>query len=263
MTPGFVDIAGDRLEWIAIHPERRARPLVFLHEGLGSIAAWRDFPQQLCDALRAPGVVYSRRGYGRSSRIAGPRSVDYLHREAQQVLPALLAALDIRSPLLVGHSDGGSIALLAAAHAPLVSSPQAPAAIAVLAPHIRVEDVTVDGVRAARAAWQMGGPAGRLQTMLARLHADPAGAFFGWNDVWLDPAFRDWNIEREIEDLRCPVLAIQGREDEYATLDQLDRIARRVRGACRLLKLDRCGHAPQRDQFDAVATAIADLYRTL
>jgi pimeloyl-ACP methyl ester carboxylesterase len=266
MTTGFVDIAGERLELLRIAPEGRARPLVFLHEGLGSVAAWRDFPRQLCERLQAPGLVYSRRGYGQSTPLSAARRPDYLHREARQVLPALLAALGIEAPMLVGHSDGGSIALLHAARPDTPDAPHAthaPAAIAVMAPHVLVEDVTIDGIRATREAWQAGGAEGRLQVALSRAHADPAGAFFGWNDAWLDPAFRDWNIEDELEAVRCPVLAIQGVDDEYATMMQLDRIARRVSGPCRLLKLAACGHAPQRDQPAAVMSAIEALYREI
>lgn len=260
MTIGFIHIGSEQLETLRIAPDRPGRWLVFLHEGLGSIAAWRDFPQQLCDRLQAPGLVYSRLGYGQSTPLAQPRGTDYLHREAQVVLPAVLKAFELRAPLLVGHSDGGSIALL---HAALPASAYAPAAIAVMAPHVLVEDVTLEGIRAARLAWNIGGPEGKLQSMLAKHHADPAGAFFGWNDAWLAPDFHHWNIEREIAGARCPVLAIQGYQDQYATMDQLDRIARNVSGSCRLIKLQDCGHTPQRDQPDAVMSAIEALYREI
>ena len=259
MSIGFVDLGGERLEVLRIAPERAGRTLVFLHEGLGSVAAWCAFPHTLCDRIGAPGLVYSRRGYGLSSPAPQPRGTDYLHREAQQVLPALLAALGICAPLLVGHSDGGSIALLHAARARDEAGTR-PAAIAIMAPHVRVEEVTLQGIRAARAAWSEGGPQGRLQSNLAALHADAAGAFFGWNDAWLEPAFALWNIEREIETVTCPVLAIQGEQDQYGTMDQLDRIARAVSGPCRLLKLADCGHAPHRDRPQQVIDAIAQLY---
>lgn len=249
MTIGFVDVAGERLEHLRIAPERKAPTVAFLHEGLGSVAGWRDFPRAVCDRLGAPGLVYSRRGYGRSSPLQAARPVDYLHREAWDVLPALLDALGIVRPLLVGHSDGGSIALLYAARFD-------PIAIAVMAPHVFVEDVTIEGIRAARAAWTQG----RLREPLARIHDDPDCAFFGWNDGWLAPEFRAWNIEAELPKIRCPVLAIQGYDDQYATMEQLDRIARGTRG-CRLLKLENCGHSPQRDQPAAVIDAIAGLHR--
>jgi pimeloyl-ACP methyl ester carboxylesterase len=262
MSIGFIDIGAERLEVLRIAPERAGRTLVFLHEGLGSIAAWRDFPRTLCDRLGAPGLVYSRRGYGQSSQLPGPRQSDYLHREAQEVLPALLAALEVRAPLLVGHSDGGSIALLHAARA-TEDADALPAAIAIMAPHVLVEEVTLQGIRAARIAWGVGGPQGRLQSSLAALHADATSAFFGWNDAWLAPEFAHWNIEREIESVTCPVLAIQGHGDQYGTMAQLDRIARAVSGPCRLLKLTDCGHAPHRDQPEAVIEAIAQLYGEL
>jgi pimeloyl-ACP methyl ester carboxylesterase len=250
MTIGWAEVAGERLEVLRIAPERATPPLVFLHEGLGSVAGWRDFPRALCDRLEAPGLVYSRRGYGRSTPLGEPRSTGYLHREAWEVLPALLDHLGLEAPMLVGHSDGGSIALLYAAR-------HAPRAIAIMAPHVFVEDVTIAGIRAAREAWQQG----KLRDPLARVHDDPGGAFFGWNDSWLDPAFRHWNIEAELPKIRCPVLAIQGYEDQYATMAQLDRIAAGVRTPCRLLKLVGCGHSPQRDQPQAVSDAIEALYR--
>jgi pimeloyl-ACP methyl ester carboxylesterase len=252
MAVGWAEVAGERLEWLRIAPERRSRALVFLHEGLGSVAGWRDFPRTLCDRLDAPGLVYSRRGYGRSTPLGAPRGTGYLHREAWTVLPALLEALGMDTPLLVGHSDGGSIALLYAAR-------HRPAAIAVLAPHVFVEDITIAGIRAARTAWA----SGRLRDALTRLHDDPDGAFFGWNDGWLDPKFRHWNIEAELPKIGCPVLAIQGHDDQYATMAQLDRIAAGLRAPCRLLKLEDCGHAPQRDQPQAVMSAIEQLYRAV
>ncbi|HTN50261.1 MAG TPA: alpha/beta hydrolase [Burkholderiaceae bacterium] len=252
MSIGWAEVAGERLELLHIEPERDRPALVFLHEGLGSVAGWRDFPRTLCDQLNAPGLVYSRRGYGRSTPLGRSRGSDYLHREAWEVLPELLHQLDIEAPMLVGQSDGGSIALLHAAR-------HAPRAIAIMAPHVFVEDVTIDGIRAAREAWTEG----KLRAPLARLHDDPDGAFFGWNDGWLDPAFRRWNIEAELPQIRCPVLAIQGYDDQYGTMEQLDRIGAGVRSPCRLLKLAECGHSPQRDQPEAVMAAIAELYEPL
>lgn len=250
----FIEAAGERLEFLRIAPERPGRTIVFLHEGLGSVAAWRDFPRKLADTLGASALLYSRRGYGRSEPlhpVAGTRrSTDYLQREAWIVLPTLLAALNITAPFLVGHSDGGSIALLHAAR-------HDPVAIAIMAPHVFVEEITIAGIAAARRTWDEG----RLRAPLARVHDDPDGAFLGWNDIWRDPAFRDWNIEAELPHVRCPVLAIQGQQDQYATMEQLDRIARGLRVPCRQLRLDHCGHAPQRDQPDAVTAAIVAHYR--
>jgi pimeloyl-ACP methyl ester carboxylesterase len=249
VTIEFVDLGAERLEVLRIAPERSGTTMVFLHEGLGSVAGWRSFPRALCDRLAAPGLVYSRRGYGRSTPLAESRATDYLHREALDVLPALLDRCGVRRPLLVGHSDGGSIALLYASRFD-------PLAIAIMAPHVFVEDVTIAGIVEARAAWERG----KLKDPLARVHDDPDGAFFGWNDGWLKPAFRLWNIEAELPKIRCPVLAIQGHDDQYGTMEQLDRIARGAPGRTTLLKLEHCGHAPQRDQPEAVIEAIGALF---
>jgi pimeloyl-ACP methyl ester carboxylesterase len=247
MTIEFVDLCTERLEVLRIAPDRAGPTVVFLHEGLGSVAGWRNFPRTVCDHVEASGLVYSRRGYGRSTPLASARATDYLHREAWDVLPALLDRCGIERPVLVGHSDGGSIALLYAARF-------APRAIAIMAPHVFVEDVTIDGIVQARAAWEQG----KLREPLGRVHDDPDGAFFGWNDGWLNPAFRQWNIESELPKIRCPVLAIQGYDDQYGTMEQLDHIARAVPHAS-LLKLENCGHAPQRDQPETVTEAIARL----
>lgn len=251
MTQEFVTVGTDRLEILRFAPERSGAMLVFLHEGLGSVAAWRDFPRVVANRLNAPALVYSRKGYGRSSPLAASRPLDYLQREAWDVLPALLSTLKVERPFLIGHSDGGSIALLYAARFE-------PRAVAVMAPHVFVEDVTVDGVRATRTAWD----AGEMRERLARVHDDPDGAFLGWNNAWLDPAFRRLNLESDLAAIRCPVLAIQGVDDQYGTMEQLDRIERAVRTKCTLLKLERCGHAPQRDQPQAVIEAIESLYRS-
>jgi len=228
--------------------------VVFLHEGLGSVAMWRDFPARLCSALGMRGLVYSRPGYGRST----PRGkderwpVDFMHRQATQLLPALLAALDVPAhPLLFGHSDGGSIALLYAA-----AFPDAPSGVVAMAPHLFVEDVSVQSIEAARQAY---GDTD-LRTRLGRYHRDPDSAFFGWNDVWLDPAFRSWNIEAQMSRISCPVLAIQGCDDEYGTMAQVDRLADRVLQA-ELVKLAACGHSPHRDQPDRVVEAVRAFVR--
>lgn len=260
---GFVSIAHNgaplRIEYTRIGTERAGAPLiVFLHEGLGSVAQWRGFPRRLCDALQARGLVYSRPGYGRSTpRAAGERwGRDYLHRQAHEVLPALLAALGIDAraapPWLFGHSDGGSIALLYAAR-----FPEAVAGAVVMAPHYMVEAVGLAGIARARSAWL----SGDLRERLARVHDDPASAFWGWCDAWLDPAFADWSIEAELPAIRCPLLALQGVDDDYGTLEQIRGIGRRVAHA-RVLELPACGHAPQRDQPQAVIDATRALMQT-
>lgn len=253
MTVEFVELDFDgrpvriEHEWIA--PERADRPLlIFLHEGLGSRSMWRDFPAQLCDAGHFRGLVYSRPGYGRSTPRASDErwAVDYMHRQAHELLPTLLDALHIdEPPWLVGHSDGASIALLHAAQ-----QPQATAGLVLMAPHLFVEPVSVQSIEEAREAYLHTD----LRSRLARHHDDVDSAFWGWNRIWLDPAFRSWNIEAGLERIRCPVLAIQGVDDEYGTLDQIRRLQRRVPHA-RVLELADCGHSPHRDQPDAVISA--------
>lgn len=259
MSSAFVEIdwRGRRVRiehaWIA--PERRDAPLlVFLHEGLGSLSMWKDFPHRLCQAAGARGLVFSRPGYGRST----PRSaaetwdVDFMHRQAHEVLPALFGALRIDEPVwLFGHSDGGSIALLHAAR-----FPASVAGLVVLAPHIFVEEMTVANIEQARHSYLTTD----LPTKLGRYHDDVDSAFWGWNRIWLHPSFRPWNIEAEIEEVRCPLLAVQGLDDEYGTLEQIRGIARRV-PQTQLLELPDCGHSPHRDQPEAVIAAASALLR--
>ena len=237
-------------QWIA--PERASAPLVvFLHEGLGSVAMWKDFPRQLCEAGGFRGLVFSRPAYGRSTP-RGPQEtwgVDFMHQQAHEVLPAFFEALGIaEAPWLFGHSDGASIALLFAAR-----FPERVRGLVLLAPHILVEDLTVENIERARQAYAITD----LPQKLGRYHDDPDSAFGGWSRIWLDPAFRAWNIEAEIAAIRAPVLAIQGLDDEYGTLEQIHGIARRVSGT-RLLELPDCAHSPHRDRPEAViAQAIA------
>ena len=230
--------------------------VVFLHEGLGSVAMWKDFPARFCDAHGLRGLVFSRSGYGRSTPRAGRRALGArLHapRRPTRCCRRCSRALGIERPWLFGHSDGGSIALLHAARFPSV------AGVVVVAPHIFVEDVSIASIEAARDAYATTD----LRERLARYHDDPDSAFCGWNDVWLDPAFRDWNIEAELARIRCPVLAVQGEDDEYGTLEQIRGIARRV-PKTRLLVLPNCGHSPHRDQPEAAdrAKPAASSHRT-
>jgi pimeloyl-ACP methyl ester carboxylesterase len=258
VSVAFVDIdwAGRRVriehQWIG-SPGASARLIVFLHEGLGSLSLWKDFPQQLCDAIGCRGLVYSRPGYGRSTPRAAEEAwgVDFLHRQAHEVLPALMAALEVDvdrdPPWLFGHSDGASIALLyAAAH------PARVAGLVVLAPHILVEDLAVTSIATTRAAYLETD----LRQRLAKHHDDPDSAFWGWNDIWLHPPFKQWSIEREIETITCPLLAVQGIDDEYGTLEQIRSIARRLPHTL-LLELADCGHSAHRDQPDALIEATA------
>jgi pimeloyl-ACP methyl ester carboxylesterase len=201
--------------------------------------------------------VWSRPGYGRSTpRAADERwAPDFMHRQAHEVMPALFQALGVDAerepPWLFGHSDGGSIALLHAAR-----FRQAVAGLVVLAPHILVEELSVTSIAQAKVAYETTD----LRARLARHHDDPDSAFRGWNDIWLDPAFRDWSIEDEIATIRAPILAVQGLDDEYGTLEQIRGIARRVPGT-RLLELPDCGHSPHRDQPQAVIDAVQAFLR--
>ena len=246
-------------EWIA--PERAAAPLhVFLHEGLGSVAMWRDWPRQLCDAGGFRGLVYSRPGYGNST--PRPRAekwpVNFMHAQARDVLPALLQGVGIDTsrdpPWLIGHSDGASIALIYAA-----AFPERVAGLVVLAPHLFVEDEAIRSIERARVAYlaTTDTQGTGLKVKLARYHSDPDSAFWGWNDIWLDPAFRGWNIEDQLPAITQPVLAVQGEDDEYGTMAQLDSIAKHVADA-HLLKLEACGHSPHRDQPQRVIQATLD-----
>ena len=228
--------------------------LVFLHEGLGSVAMWRDFPAQLCSQAGVRGLVYSRPGYGRSpprepSEAWGP---DFMHQQAHELLPLLLQALGVdtthQPPWLLGHSDGGSIALLYAAR----FGTQLAGAI-VLAPHILVEELSLASIARARDAYLQT----NLRERLARFHDDPDSAFWGWNNIWLAPEFRQWSIEDSLPDITCPLLAVQGLDDEYGTLEQIRGIQRRAPHT-RLLELPQCGHSPHRDQASALIEAVVD-----
>lgn len=244
------------IEYQWLRPARERRPLVvFLHEGLGSISMWRDFPRQFCEAGDFRGLVFSRYGYGRST----PRphdekwGVDFMHRQAREALPALFEALGIGPgrphgrPWLMGHSDGGSIALIYAA-----SFPEALDGLTVLAPHIVVEDLSVRSIAATRETYLNTD----LRARLARHHVDVDSAFWGWNDIWLDPDFRQFDLRPLLDGIRCPVLAVQGEDDEYGTMAQIEGIQRYAPQTV-LLKLARCGHSPHRDQAGALTAATA------
>ena len=250
LGPGMsqMRVNGIQLELRKIAGSSAAAPIVFLHEGLGSVSLWTqrgiDWPQQVCNATGRAGVVYSRRGYGQSDPTPGDLPADYMHREAWDVLPALLEALHIDKPVLLGHSDGATVALLyASRHA-------VPACIA-LAPHVLVEEVAIEAIADAKTAFESGG----LRERLARHHADVDGAFRQWNDVWLSEAFRSFDIRQECSRITAPLLLIQGLDDEYGTLRQLDEIALAAPHAERL-HLPDCGHSPQRDQPEKTLEAV-------
>lgn len=244
----FLTCAGHSLEYEWIDAAGPGGPtLVFLHEGLGSVRQWRDFPLRVTKATGCRALLYSRYGYGQSEVLAEPRvDVRFMHREALEVLPALLNALGVDEPLLVGHSDGASIALI---HA---GAGHPARGLALMAPHVFVEPVCLESISRASAAFD----AGDLAQRLAKYHRDPRRTFHLWADVWLDPEFLKWNIEELLPGIACPLLAIQGRDDEYGTMAQLQAIRRGVRGPCELLELADCGHAPFRDQPAATLAAL-------
>ena len=282
----LIDIHGVRLEVqhfpanTATHDTESAlAPLVFLHEGLGSAAMWRDWPAQLCAATGRTGWVYSRRGYGQSdavpdvrgpSRMEGGQRVgrllpDYMHDEAWRVLPELLHVLNIDKPVIIGHSDGATIALLYASRFPV-------ATCVVMAPHVIVEDISVRAITEARVAYEASGGNGNLRSRLARYHADVDCAFWQWNDVWLSDEFRNFDIRENCRQITAPLLAIQGFDDSYGSMFQIDEIAR-VLGKdgpsepknrlIVLQKLEQCGHAPHRDQAALTTRLVADFLKNL
>lgn len=226
--------------------------IVFLHEGLGSISMWRDWPEQLCKELGCKGLVYSRYGYGQSTprKENEERSIEYLHHEVLEDMPKIFKELGIdkEKPVLFGHSDGGSIALLYAA-----LWPENVAAIAIAAPHIYVEDITLDGIRDAKKIYETTD----LSKRLGRHHIDPDSVFWSWNDTWLKPNFAKWNIEEEVKTIKCPILAIQGVDDEYGTLDQIFDIEKLNSNAV-AVKIDDCGHSPHKDQPQVVINTVAE-----
>jgi pimeloyl-ACP methyl ester carboxylesterase len=238
-------LADVEIEYRRIDGDIHAPVLVFLHEGLGSIAAWRDFPSQLCNATGCSGLVYSRYGNGFSTVLREPRPVTYMHDEALQTLPALLETLAIRSAILVGHSDGASIAIVFAAE-----HPERVAGAILEAPHAFVEPESVRSIAGIRTEYEDG----TLRSRLGRYHADPDATFYGWNDVWLSPEFAGWNIETSVDRLTVPLLVVQGYDDQYGTLAQVESILRRHRDTDALL-LAGCGHAPHRERAPLVVGA--------
>ena len=266
-----IDIHGVRLEIAHIAGPSGPPPLVFLHEGLGSVSMWShkgvSWPRLLCEATGRSGWLYSRRGYGRSDPVAdvrgpsrsegfwhvGRHEPDYMHREAWDVLPELLARLGIERPALVGHSDGATIALLHASRHPV-------SACVAMAPHVFVEDVSIRSIEQARQAYLGAhGPAQDLRERLARHHRDVDNAFWQWNDVWLSDAFRAFNIEEDCARITAPLLVVQGEADEYGTMAQVHAIKKQVAHA-RVLALPACGHSPHRDASAATTGALRHFF---
>jgi len=247
----FVNVRGRSLEYRRIAAAADSPTLVFLHEGLGSISQWRDFPARIVAGTGLPAIVYARYGHGQSEVLQQPHGVDFMHRDALEFLPEFLRQLGIERPILIGHSDGASIALIyAGAGHPLQG-------LVAMAPHVFVEDISIQGIVAAKRVFETTD----LPQKLARHHRDPLKTFYGWNDVWLAPAFRGWNIEGFLPAIKCPLLAIQGQDDEYGSMAQVDAIARQVSGPVEVLKLEHCAHSPHQDQPEIVAKAIVEFVK--
>ncbi len=225
---------------------------MFLHEGLGSVDLWRDFPDRLAAASGLDAIVYSRCGNGRSTPLRERRAVSYMHDEALDALPAVLARHGIERPVLVGHSDGASIALIHAG-----AFPDRPAALIAIAPHLFIEPLTLASIAAIRTRYE----ATALRERMAQHHVDVDRTFYGWNEIWLHPSFADWNIEAYAAQVRCPTLAVQGVDDEFGTMRQIERL-RELAADVRLVRLQGCGHSPHRDRPGQLLESCVDFLRT-
>lgn len=258
IDPPFEAVRVDdhRLEYVWHGDRSSERPvLVFLHEALGSAGLWRDFPAALAAATGLPAMAYSRRGFGRSDPRPLPLPTDYLDVEADRALPGILAALGIRRPILVGHSDGATIALMHAGSA----AGQAVAGVVAEAPHVFVEEETLTGIHEALPIYR-----GGLRDRLLRHHGDQTdGVFHGWHDTWQTPEFRGWNCLDRLPKITCPTIVIQGEGDQYGTQKQLEAIAGRVSGPVETLMLPDCGHSPHRDRRDEVLAVMTRFIRNL
>ena len=259
-TPGnaaaqLVSIAGHRLECVWIGPPPTSAPtLVFLHEGLGSVSLWRDLPEAVCRQTGCGGLVYSRWGHGTSDGLDRPRSSRFMHEEALIALPRLLEAFEIQRPILIGHSDGGSIALIYAG-----SGLGTARALILEAPHVFVEDLTVNSIAQLPTRYENGD----LRARLARHHGSNVDRLFrDWTRIWLSPEFRAWDIQEYLSAVRVPTLLIQGLQDDYGSRKQIDTIAAAMAGHAQALVLDQCGHTPHVDQRSVVETAMVEFVRS-
>lgn len=241
----LVELSGLELETLDLPGALDQPPLVLLHEGLGSVGLWRGLPDELNRATGRRTLAFSRFGHGRSAPPPAPRTPAFFHEEALQVLPRLFALLEVSSPVLVGHSDGASIALIHAAHNRV-------SALVLLAPHAFVEEVTVNSIRGTREEFV----SGQLRERMSRHHDDPDAAFWGWCDVWLDPSFLSWTLQEEARLLTAPTLLIQGTDDPYGSLAQLDLIEDAARGPVERLVLPG-GHSPHLEHRERVVGAVA------
>jgi len=243
MDDELIEVAGARLAVRAMNPQGEGHPLIFLHEGLGSIELWRDFPARVVDATGHPGLVYSRHGYGWSDPLVGPRQPDYMHREAREVLPVIAGGFTGDAPILIGHSDGASIALIYAGSGHRV------AGLVLLAPHVFVEDLGLESIRSLHAS------SAELVERMAKYHTDPEATLRGWAEVWLDERFRSWNLEGYLARIRCPILLVQCEGDEYGSIAHLDAIESQVQGPVERLVFPGPGHSPHLSNPEPVIAA--------
>lgn len=248
---GFLTIDSQRLEYRMIGPRPDAAPtLVLLHEGLGCLGLWGDFPEKLQQATGCGVFVYSRAGYGQSSPVALPRPLTYMHDEARETLPKLLDEIGFRRGLLIGHSDGASIvAIYAGSH-----QDHRVGGLVLIAPHFFTEDSGIAAIEEARNAYETGD----LRARLAHWHADVDNAFKGWNGAWLDPGFRQWDITEQLAYIRVPVLIVQGEDDQYGTVKQIEAAERECYCPVEVTLLPGARHSPQRDAPAPALTAIKD-----
>lgn len=257
---GYIEVGGCRLKVkhinVAIAEQTRAKPvLIFLHEGLGCIELWRDFPETICWSTGCSGLVYDRKGYGGSDAYVGPWPEDYLAIESSTYLPGLLKAYHIKNAVLIGHSDGGTIALLTAAmHGNRICG------VVTEAAHIFVENITLEGIRKAVDAYETT----NLKQKLARYHGSNTDTVFHrWADRWLSPEFYNWNIEKYLPEINCPLLVLQGMDDEYGTAAQVEGIANGASGSVETKLIPDCGHVPHFQAKDAVFAAMVSFIKTL
>ena len=251
----YLALKEGKIEYQLYDPQPgETRTLVFLHEGLGCVSMWKDFPEKLAEKTGCGALVYSRFGYGKSDPCELPRTSDFMHEEGLDVLPRIIEQTGIREHILIGHSDGGSIGLIYAGGI----RPASLKGVVSIAAHVFCEQITVDSIRKARTEWERG----NLKEKLHRYHMkNTETAFKGWNEVWLDPAFMEWNIEEYLFTIKVPVLAVQGEEDPYGTRAQVDSIVRNCRGRAHPLLIPGCGHAPHIEKKDLLLDKLSAFIR--
>ena len=248
---GFLEIGQARLEYRMIGPPPDAAPtIVFLHEGLGSVGLWGNFPDRVAEATGLGVFVFSRAGYGRSSASAMPRRVTFMHEEAREVLPRVLDAIGFRRGVLLGHSDGAS---MAAIYAGSFSDPRL-CGVVLLAPHFFAEPFGIEEIARAKERYE----AGDFRGKLARWHRDPDNAFYSWSGPWLDPQFLSWDIRPELAAIGVPVLVVQGDQDQYGTLEQVETAKRLCASPVEPVILPGIRHIPHRDAPAETVAAVAD-----